>query len=301
MRKIKIITDSCSDMSAELLEKYDIDYGHMSFVRDGKEYDASLTWDLHTPSEYFGMMRNGEKLSTTQVPVSEFDRLFRKYLSEGYDVIYISISSRQSGSVNTGTVVAGDVLKDYPDAKISCINSLNGSIGIGMLAIYASKLARAGKSFEEIVDEVTAQRKKVNQFMTVYSLESFRRTGRVENSEGYQANLMAVKPIMIADANGAQVPIKKIRGRAASLKEIVDLTAAAGANEATQDDCVYLVHGDIEEEELDELKKMIAEAIPDKQLVILPFGPIIGVSVGPDAVGMWSFGNEVTYKAGEAK
>ena len=143
MRKIKIITDSCSDMSAELLEKYDIDYGHMSFVRDGKEYDASLTWDLHTPSEYFGMMRNGEKLSTTQVPVSEFDRLFRKYLSEGYDVIYIAISSRQSGSVNTGAVVAKDVLKDYPDAKISCINSLNGSIGIGMLAIYASKLAKA--------------------------------------------------------------------------------------------------------------------------------------------------------------
>lgn len=301
MRKIKIITDSCSDMTAELLEKYDIDYGHMSFVRDGKEYDASLTWELHTPAEYFGMMRDGEKLSTTQVPVSEFDRLFRKYLSEGYDVIYISISNRQSGSVNTGTVVAKDVLKDFPEGRISCIDSLNGSIGIGMLAILASKMARAGKSFDEIEAEIIAQRKHVNQFMTVYSLESFRRTGRVENSEGYQANLMAVKPIMIADANGAQVPVKKIRGRAASLKEIVDLTAAAGANEATQDDCIYLVHGDCEEEEIEKMKKLIAEAIPAKKLVILPFGPIIGVSVGPDAMGLWSFGAEVTYKAGEAK
>ena len=301
MRKIKIITDSCSDMTAELLEKYDIDYAKMYVVRDGKETEASLTWEAYTPAEYYGMMREGEKLTTTQVPANEFDRILRKYLSEGYDVIYISISSRQSGSVNTGTVVAKEVLKDYPDAKISCINSLNGSIGIGMLAIYASKLVKAGKSFEEIVDEVTAQRKCVNQFMTVYSLESFKRTGRVENSEAYQANLMAVKPILIADANGAQVPVKKIRGRAASLKEIVDMAAAAGADEAVQDDCVYLVHADADPEEIEELKKWIAEAIPHKQLVIVPFGPIIGISVGADAVGLWCFGKEITYKAGETK
>ncbi|MBR6873710.1 MAG: DegV family protein [Ruminococcus sp.] len=301
MRKIKIITDSCSDMTAELMEKYDIDYAKMSFVRDGKEYDATLTWDLHSPAEYFGMIRNGEKLSTTQVPVSEFDRIFRKYIAEGYDIIYIGISLRQSGSVNTGLVVAKDLMKEFPEVKIGCINSLKGSIGIGMLAIYASKLAKAGKTFEEIMEAVEEQKYYVNQFMTVYSLESFRRTGRVENDEAYQANLMAVKPIMISDANGAQVPIKKIRGRAASLKEIVDLTVAAGANDAEQDDCVYLSQGDCEEEEIEELKKMIAEALPNKKLVIVPFGPIIGVSVGPDAVGLWSFGAKVTYKAGEAK
>ncbi|MBR4554779.1 MAG: DegV family protein [Ruminococcus sp.] len=300
MRKIKIISDSCSDLTAELMEKYDLDYATMYFVRDGKENKASLTWEQYSPAEYFGMMREGEKLSTTQVPAGEFDRIFRQYLSEGYDVIYIGISNRQSGSVNTGTVVAKEVLKDFPDAKISCINSLNGSIGIGMLAIYASKLVKAGKSFDEIVDEVTAQRKKVNQFMTVYSLESFRRTGRVENDEAYQANLMAVKPIMIADANGAQVPVKKVRGRAASLAEIVDMAAAAGANDAVQDDCVYVSQADITEEELEDIKKLVAEKLPNKKLVIVPFGPIIGVSVGADAVGLWAFGNEVTYKAGEA-
>ena len=38
MRKVKIITDSCADLSAEQLEKYDIDYARMSTIEDGKEF-----------------------------------------------------------------------------------------------------------------------------------------------------------------------------------------------------------------------------------------------------------------------
>ena len=37
MRKVKIITDSCSDLGAKLLEKYDIDYAKMSTVYNGEE------------------------------------------------------------------------------------------------------------------------------------------------------------------------------------------------------------------------------------------------------------------------
>ena len=44
MRKVKIITDSCSDLSAELLKKYDIDYAQMRTVYEGKETPARLEW-----------------------------------------------------------------------------------------------------------------------------------------------------------------------------------------------------------------------------------------------------------------
>ena len=45
MRNIKILTDSCSDLNGELLEKYNIDYARMNTVRDGVETEASLTWE----------------------------------------------------------------------------------------------------------------------------------------------------------------------------------------------------------------------------------------------------------------
>ncbi len=41
MNKVKIITDSCSDLSGELLTKYDIDYAKMTTVCEGVQQEAS--------------------------------------------------------------------------------------------------------------------------------------------------------------------------------------------------------------------------------------------------------------------
>ena len=85
MKNIKIITDSCADLSTDLLEKYDIDYAKMNTVYKGKESPALLSWDDRTPKEFYDILRSGERITTTQVPVPEFKRIFREYLDKGYD------------------------------------------------------------------------------------------------------------------------------------------------------------------------------------------------------------------------
>ncbi len=301
MRKIQIVTDSTSDLNGELLEKYGIDYCRMSTVLDGKETEATLTWDNCSPEDFYQLLRDGNRITTTQVPVSEFVRVFNKYIDEGCDIIYLACSNRQSGSINTSIVVAKDVLKEHPEAKIACIDALRAGPGEGMLAIYAAEKAAAGADFDELVEDIKKQRLHINQFMTMYSLDSFRRAGRVENSEAYQSNLMAVKPILIADANGAQVPVRKVRGRAASLTEIADMLAEAGGNDATQGDTIFIGHADCLPEDVEAVRERLNEKCPDKKVLAVYIGPIVGASVGPDCIGVWGWGNEVTYKAGEAK
>ena len=299
MRKIKIITDSCSDLSGELLERYDVDYARMNTVYEGKETPASLTWEYYTPKKLYDIMRNGERITTTQVPVQEFKRIFGKYLGEGYDVIYIGCASKQSGSVNTAAVVAKEMLKEYPDAKIACIDSMNASIGIGMLAIYAAELAAKENTFEYIEQEVTNARKRVNQFVTVHSLDSLKRAGRVTASSAFFGNLMGVKPILISDADGTQTPIKKVRGRLQSFEEIVQLLSDNIENEDEQ--TVYIAHADCSDDELSMLRQYIRSEINCKDIETVYIGPIIGASIGPDAIGVWAFGKEVTYRVGENK
>lgn len=68
MNKIKIFTDSCSDLTRELREKYDIEYVKMNTVIDGKEQPASLDWEYFSPKEFYDVMRRGERITTTQVP-----------------------------------------------------------------------------------------------------------------------------------------------------------------------------------------------------------------------------------------
>lgn len=292
MNKVKIITDSCSDLSGELLTKYDIDYAKMTTVCEGVQQEASLLWEYYSPKELYDKIRNGIRVTTTQVPPEEFTRIFDLYIND-YDIVYIGCSTKQSGSVNTAAVIAKQYKEKYPDSSIYCIDSLNASIGEGMLAIKAAEMRDEGKSAKEIFDSVSAMRNNVREFITVHTLEYLRRCGRVKATAAFFGNLMGVKPILISDANGAQTPVKKVKGRKNSFTEIVNLMKENITD--SEDQTIYLVHADCDPAEIEALKNETLSKIKCKDVLPLYIGPIIGASVGPDAIGLFAFGTEVTY------
>ena len=297
MRNVKIITDSCADLNVEQLSKYNIDYAKMSTVYKGVETPALLNWTDREVHELYNIMRDGNRITTAQVSVEEFQRIFEKYLKQDMDIVYIGCSSKQSGSVNTGFVTAKKLMAEYEGSKIICIDSLNASMGEGMLAIEAAKMANDGASATEIEAHILSIRKKVNQYVTVHSLDALKRAGRVKGSAAFFGNLMGVKPIIIADANGDQAAYKKVKGRQKSFEEIVALLKSTIID--SEDQTIYLTHADCAKEEIDSLVEMIKKEIPCKGVEVGYIGPIVGASIGPDAVGIWGFGQEVTYKIGD--
>lgn len=294
MRPVKIITDSCADLGRDLREKYDIDYARMLTIYDGKEQLASLDFEYYTPKELYDLMREGNRVTTAQVPEKEFERIFGKYLKDGFDIIYIGCSLKQSSSVNLGKVVAQKLMKNDPGSNIYCIDSLNASMGEGMLAIRAAEYRNQGLDAARICQKILVERNTVNEYCTVHSLNALKRAGRVKASSAFFGNLLGVKPIIIADANGEQTPIKKVKGRGNSLNEIVWLLKDSIIDSENQR--IYIAHADCAEE-AEEVKKMIEEQIPCKEIYVDYIGPIIGASIGPDALSVFAFGEEVTYKA----
>ncbi|MBR4466693.1 MAG: DegV family EDD domain-containing protein, partial [Clostridia bacterium] len=234
---------------------------------------------------------------TTQVPVEEFQRVFRKYLDEGYDIVYVGCSSKQSGSVNTAEVLSRKLREEYPDASVYSVDSLHASTGEGVLAIEAAKAAAEGKTAAEVASFVKERRKYLNQFVTVHSLDALKRAGRVKASSAFFGNLMGVKPILIADADGEQTAIKKAKGRAGSFREIVALLKDTMTSPEEQ--TVYFSHSDCSDEEVETLKKMVLEETGCKDVYVGLIGPIIGASIGPDAVALFGFGREITYRVSE--
>ena len=297
MRKVKVIADSCADLNVEQLNKYGIAFAKMSTSCDGVESVATLTWTDEEAHEQYNKMRDGKRIITAQVSVEEFGRIFEEYLKQDMDIVYIGCSSKQSGSVNTGFVTAKKLMEKYEGSTIICIDSLNASMGEGMLAIEAAKMANDGASATEIEAHILSIRKKVNQYVTVHSLDALKRAGRVKGSAAFFGNLMGVKPIIIADANGDQAAYKKVKGRQKSFEEIVALLKASMIEPEKQ--VVYLTHADCAKEEIDGLVELIRKEIPCLDVEVGYIGPIIGASIGPDAVGIWGFGQEVTYKIGD--
>lgn len=298
MRKIQIIADSCSDLTDELRAQYGIDYCRMNTVHQEQETPASLSWEYYTPHELYQMIRDGERVTTTQVPPDEFLRVFRKHLETGSDILYIACCSKQSGSYQTAVNLAPELEAEYPGSRIVCIDSLNSSIGQGFVCMKAAEYVSQGLGIDEVAQKICACRKNILQYVTVHSLEYLKRAGRVTASSAFFGNLLGVKPILISDADGVQTPIKKVRGRLNSFGQIVELLAQNIEN--PEDQYVYLAHSDVSDEELDALKKLITDKIPCKGVVTLPIGPIIGASIGPDAVGLWAWGKEVTYRVSDA-
>ena len=298
MRPIKIMTDSCADLNSAQLEKYGIVYAKMATVCDGIESPALLTWSDGEAHGHYERMREGKRITTSQVSMEEFREAFSKEIDAGFDVVYIGCSSKSSGSVHTGELVARDLLAEHPEARIVCIDSLNASIGEGMLAIEAAKMAADGASLDLIAESILSMRKKVNQYVTVHSLDALRRSGRINSSTAFFGNLLGVKPIIIADANGDQAAYRKARGRRKSFEEIVALLKESIVSPEEQ--TVYLTHADCAPEEVDQLVSLIRREIPCRDIEIGFIGPIIGASIGPDAIGIWAFGREVTYRVAEA-
>ncbi len=291
-RPVQILTDSCSDMPKEIREQYGIDYVKMNTVYQGKETPASLDFEYYTPKELYDTMRNGGRVTTTQVPVDEFERAFTKYLSEGKDVVYIGCALKQSSSVNTGTVVAKRLLEKEPEAKIFCVDAMNACFGEALLAMRAAEYRDQGMTAEEIHEKILGDRNFVNEYCTVHTLDYMKRAGRVTASKAFFGNLFGVKPIIIADAVGAQVGYKKAKGRQTSMQEIVNLLKETITDPEKQ--TVYVLHGDCQEE-ADELAKMVKEAIPCKDTYTTYIGPIIGASLGPDALALFAWGKEITF------
>ncbi|MBQ9416225.1 MAG: DegV family protein [Clostridia bacterium] len=294
MRPVQIMTDSCSDLSAELLDKYGIDYFQMNTVYEGNETPASLRWEHYSPKELYDVMRAGNRVLTNQVPAVNFERGFKTYLDQGMDIVYIGCALPLSKSVETGELVAQQFRTQYPDAYIACIDAKNCSGGEALLALHAAQYRDEGLDARAIADKIRAERPFVQQWVTVDSLEFLKRAGRVKASKAFFGNLMGVRPLIISDAVGNNVPVDKARGRMPSLQKIVDRVKENVISPETQ--TVYVVHADCLED-AQKLAGMLVEQVHFKDYYISYIGPIVGSSIGPGAVGAFAMGKEVTTQA----
>lgn len=288
-----IITDSTSDMCAELREQYNIDYVTMNYVLDGEEFPASLDWTSHSPKEFYDMMRDGKRFTTTQVPREQFEEKFTYYLDKGQDVLYVSCSSALSGSYNFSTVIAEEINAKYADNKVYCVDSRISSLGEAYVCIMADEQRKQGKSAAETAEYLVANRLKVNQVGTVESLEYLKKAGRIKASKAFFGNLFGVKPIIISDIKGQNYAYRKVKGLLNSKLAIVEDIEKAVINPEEQ--TLYISHADNEEGAL-QLRDLIMEKVPFKDCHIGYITPIVGSCVGPGTVIGFCYGTEVTIE-----
>ena len=291
MKKFQVLTDSTSDLVGSLRKEYDLDYVKMGFTLKGTNYEADLDWKGISPDDYYISMREGNRSITTLVQTGEFENKFTEYLDKGLDILYISCSSKLSGSINNGKLVANEILEKYPDRKILFIDSLRSNMGQGLMAINACKLANEGLEIEEVVQRIEAEKLNYQTYATVRSLEWLKKAGRVKASAAFFGNIFGVKPIILSDAKGNNYAFKKVKGRKTSLDELVSIVKENSIENETN--VVYVEHANcIKDAEY--VKEQILNNTSIKEVYISDIGPIIGATTGPDTITINFYGKKVT-------
>ena len=106
MEKIALITDSASDISPELIKKYNIHVLPFKIIFSDKEYRDGV--DI-TPSMLYERLPN-EIPSTSLPSISEFTDLLENLKSDGYThAIIVTISSCFSGTFNAARLASESV------------------------------------------------------------------------------------------------------------------------------------------------------------------------------------------------
>lgn len=278
--KVKIITDSACDLPIEYIQNNDIEVVSLSLSLKGKSIkdDLGQTLQYH---EFYEMMRTGEMPTTSQVNVYEFEEVFNRYLNEGYEVIYIGLASVLSGTFNSANVARLNILDEKPNAKLTIVDSLSVSLGLGLLVYKACEMLKSGKPAEEIINWVENNKNKVVHCILVDDLKHLKRGGRISGATAAVGSLLNIKPILFINDEGKLVPGEKVKGRKRALKYLMNQVKENAINPEEED--LFICHGDCLED-AEALKDMILQDVKFKNVVINYIGSVVGAHGGPGLV-----------------
>lgn len=215
MQKIKIITDSTCDLSADIIEKHNIKILPVLINFGEESYLEGIEIDIDKMIERIEIE---DMLPTTaQVTPSRFIDCYKKYLEEGYKIISIHISSHMSGTYQSACIAKQEIESD----DIIIIDSKNVTVGLGAIVYKAARLVKEGKSFEEIENELEKYKEKVRSVIAFESLDNLVRGGRLSKGKAMFVSALGIK-LLLNVHEGEMNVLSKVRGNKKVVKEMIE-------------------------------------------------------------------------------
>ncbi|QHJ71203.1 DegV family protein [Planococcus halotolerans] len=210
MSRIHIVTDSTSDLRPEVLKEYGVHMVPLSIQIGDKTYLDRV--DLE-PESFLGLMEKSDELPKSSQPApGVFKELYDELGKDGDQVLSIHMTGGMSGTVESARTAA-----ELTDTDVTVIDSRYISYALSFQVLEAAKMAKDGKSMDEIVAKVDDIRRKTKLFVVVDTLDNLVKGGRIGKGRAMVGSFLKIKPIASLD-DGEYTPVAKAR----SHKKVVD-------------------------------------------------------------------------------
>ena len=277
MQKVKIITTSGCDLTFEETERLGVTMIPDWVIFGETQYRNNI--DI-LPEAFYEKIASEENLPSSAHPSpAQFTETFEG-VKDWDEAICIVVSSQMAGAYNTATFTAEQVMEDGIKTKIYIFDSLQISLGMGILVLEAARMAKEGACASEILEHVTALRSNIGLFFVMNTLDYARRGGRIGAITAVAADTLGVKPLLtFKDGIVSDLSLNRTlkSGIKAIYKKYVSL--------ADDNPEVFIFHAN-NLRGAESLKAMLQEQFPELQPRIEWVGPVVGLYSGPGCVGM---------------
>lgn len=196
-RRVAVVVDSAADLPDAMLEELDI---HMVPVRIQFGPHSYLDKVSLTSEQFFHeLATNPVHPKTSQPPPGDFRRAFEFLGSHFEGVVYVGLTSRASGTYQAAVAAAG---RSRTHGRIVCIDSLNASLGQGLIAMAAARAAAGGAELAEVEDAARQAAARTRTFGCLPTLDYAVRGGRVPPWARSLARLLGVVPLLAVYPDG---------------------------------------------------------------------------------------------------
>jgi fatty acid-binding protein DegV len=256
--KLGLVTDSTSDLPADLAADRGIAVVPAVLVIDGRSYVDGRGISREA---FYNRLPGMTTLPTTASPsIGEFVETYRRLLGEGCDHV---LSVHAAGKLTTIADVAQMAAADL-DGRITVLES--GSLSLGLEAALAA---------------VRSVRGRTRVVAALDTMEYLRRSGRVPATVAALGGLLSIKPV-VELSEGDVEPLGAVRTTRQANKRMRDLLLGLGALER-----LAVLHTNAEGRArwlLDEVIRAGGSQVP-REILMVNVTTVIGTHVGPYGLG----------------
>ena len=274
--KVIIASDSTTDLSPELIEKYGIKILPMGVTVGDKDYTDGV--DINPDMIYENYEKTGKLPKTAAINIAQFEEFFEENTKDGASVVIFTISAEMSSTLSNARLAAEDFENVY------VVDTRNLSTGGGLLLLTAAEMAEQGKSAKEIADECTRLADYVDASFVIDSLEFLYKGGRCSAVAKVGATVLGLKPC-IAVKGGTMGVGKKYRGKFGVVLPQYISDRMGDASDVYLDK-VFVTHAGCDMDIVNMCVAKVKEIAPEANVMITRAGCTVSSHCGRNTLGV---------------
>lgn len=284
-----IVTDTSSNLPTPYLKEHGVEVIPFTYHINGQEYACMDTESFDGPA-YYGILRRGTRITTSQIPPQRYRDTFLPLLLAGKDILFVGMSSGISGSYASSEIAAAELREQFPERTIRTVDTLAAALGEGILVMHAVDWRDAGLSIDEIADLLLERRHRVAQIVLLDDLMYLSRGGRLSGAKALIGTVLGIRPILKGNSAGQLVVCGKVRSRRTGIATLAEKFAKLAENPGQQRVGIVYTDCKADAEALAEMLRQLPE--PPKEIMTVCYEPVTGSYVGLGTVALFFEGIE---------